>query len=292
MNTKPKAAFEPDGITLPLTAIHNIREVVPKDNAFGKYDTVLATIREVGLVEPLVVFPLDESRKAFQLLDGHMRLKALRELGRTKAFCLVSTTNDAYTYNDKVNRIPLIQEHNMIREAVKRGAAPERIAKALNMDVTQIIQRLNLLNGIHPDAIELLKTKLISGNALRLFRKAKAVRQIDMAQLMVAANNYTKAYAEALIIGTPADQLVEKHRTKSKPGISDEDISKMEKEMESVERDYRLHEDQFGENSLHLNAAQRYVKRLLENTKIRRFFGNRYPEIFEELQELAVLEVI
>jgi hypothetical protein len=89
MNTKPKAAFEPDGITLPLTAIHNIREVVPKDNAFGKYDTVLATIREVGLVEPLVVFPLDESRKAFQLLDGHMRLKALRELGRTKAFCLV-----------------------------------------------------------------------------------------------------------------------------------------------------------------------------------------------------------
>jgi hypothetical protein len=246
----------------------------------------------VGVFEPLVVFPLRGSSKAYQLLDGHLRLKALVELGRTEAFCLISTTNDAYTYNDKVNRIPLIQEHNMIREAVKKGATPEKIAKALNVDVARIIDRLNILNGIHPDAIELLKTKPISANALRLFRKAKDVRQIDMAQLMVSGNNYTYAYAEALIIGTTAEQLVEKHRAKAKPGISDEDISKMEKEMESLERDYRLHEDQFGENSLHLNAAQRYVKRLLENVKVRRFFGNRYPEIFEELQELATLEVI
>jgi hypothetical protein len=29
----------------------------------------------------------------------------------------------------------------------------------------------------------------------------------------------------------------------------------MEKEMEALERDYKLHQDQFGENSLHLNAA-------------------------------------
>jgi hypothetical protein len=292
MKTKPKTAFEMDAVMFPLSAIHPIRQVLPRDNAFGKYTTVLASIREVDVIEPLVVFPFRGSPGAYQLLDGHLRLKALVELGRSEAFCLVSTTNDAYTYNDKVNRIPLIQEHNMIREAVKRGATPDKIAKALNVDVAQIIQRLNILNGIHPDAIELLKTKQISANALRLFRKVKAVRQIDMAQLMVAANNYTCAYAEALIIGTAADQLLEKHRAKAKPGISDEDISKMEKEMESVERDYRLHEDQFGENSLHLNAAQRYVKRLLENTKVRRFLGNRYPEIFEELQELAVLEVI
>lgn len=64
----------------------------------------------------------------------------------------------------------------------------------------------------------------------------------------------------------------------------------MEKEMESLERDYRAHQEQFGENSLHLNAAQRYVKRLLENTKVRRFLSNRYPELLEEFQELAALE--
>ena len=66
----------------------------------------------------------------------------------------------------------------------------------------------------------------------------------------------------------------------------------MEKEMESLERDYRLYQDQFGENSLHLNAVQRYVKRLLENAKIKRFLGNRYPELLEELQELVALEAL
>jgi len=66
----------------------------------------------------------------------------------------------------------------------------------------------------------------------------------------------------------------------------------MEKEMESLERDYRLYQDQFGENSLHLNAAQRYVKRLLDNSKVQRFLSNRYPELLEEFQELAAMETI
>ena len=66
----------------------------------------------------------------------------------------------------------------------------------------------------------------------------------------------------------------------------------MEKEMEVLERDYRLYQDQFGENSLHLNTIQRYVKRLLENTKIKRFLGTRYPELLEEFQELAAIETL
>jgi len=113
-----------------------------------------------------------------------------------------------------------------------------------------------------------------------------------MAQLMVSGNNYTWAYAEALIIGTPAEQLVGGSKPKSPHGISEEEVTRMEKEMETLERDYRLHQDGFGENSLHLNAAQRYVKRLLENAKIKRFLGNRYPELLEEIQELAALEAL
>ncbi|HSH94824.1 MAG TPA: ParB/RepB/Spo0J family partition protein, partial [Roseimicrobium sp.] len=100
MNPKVKTAFELTGVTLPLTSIHPIRQVLPRDKAFGKYKTVLASIREVGVIEPLVVFPLRGTPKAYQLMDGHLRLKALVELRRTEAFCLVSTTDDPYTYND------------------------------------------------------------------------------------------------------------------------------------------------------------------------------------------------
>ncbi len=291
MSTPVRAAFELGGQILPLSSIHPIRQVKPSDHAFGKYRAVLSSIREVGLIEPLMVHP-QPGGKNFFLLDGHMRLKALQELGLTEAFCLISTEADAFTYNDKVNRLSLIQEHRMITRAIEKGVTPEQISKALSVDVSKIIASINLLEGIDQEAVDILKDKPITAIALRMFRKAKPMRQVDMAQLMVAGNNYTRAYADALIVGTPNDQLVAGNKAKAKHGISDDEVVRMEKEMETLERDYRLHQDTFGENSLHLNATQRYVKRLLENTKIKRFLNNRYPELLEEFQELASLEAL
>ena len=292
MKTTVRAAFDLAGITLPLSAIHPIRQVKPTDHAFGKYRAVVASIREVGVIEPLIVHPQRGSRGVYLLLDGHMRLKALHELGRTEAFCLVAKDDDAFTYNDKVSRLSLIQEHAMIVRAIDQGVTADQIAKALSVDIAKVRASLNLLDGIDAEAVELLKDKPVTATALKLFRKAKPIRQVDMAHLMVSGNNYTWAYAEALIVGTPADQLVDGSKRKNTHGISEEEISRMEKEMEALERDYRLYQDQFGENSLHLNAVQRYVKRLLENAKIKRFLGNRYPELLEELQELVALEAL
>jgi len=290
MSQKVRAAFDLGGITVPLSAIHPIRQVKPTDHAFGKYRAVLASIREVGLIEPLMVFPQRGTRGAYVLLDGHMRLKAMHELGHTEAFCLIASDDDAFTYNDKVNRLSLIQEHAMIVRAIEHGVTPDQISKALGIDVGKIKASVNLLDGIDAEAVDLLKDKPITATALKLFRKAKPIRQVDMAQLMVSGNNYTRAYAEALLVGTPPEQLFGGNKAKNTHGISDDEITRMEKEMETLEQDYRLHQDTFGENSLHLNASQRYVKRLLENTKIKRFVGNRYPELLEEFQELAAME--
>jgi hypothetical protein len=180
----------------------------------------------------------------------------------------------------------------MIVRAIDQGVTADQIAKALNVDIAKIRASLNLLDGIGAETVELLKDKPITATALRLFRKAKPIRQVDMAHMMISGNNYTWAYAEALIVGTQPEQLVDGKKQKNTHGISGEEISRMEKEMESLERDYRLYQDQFGENSLHLNAVQRYVKRLLENAKIKRFLGNRYPELLEEFQELVALEAL
>ncbi len=292
MKTVVRAAFDLAGVTLPLASIHPIRQVKPTDHAFGKYKAVVSSIREVGVIEPLIVYPQRGSRDTYLLLDGHMRLKALQELGRTEAFCLIAKDDDAFTYNDKVSRLSLIQEHAMIVRAIDQGVTADQISKALSIDIAKVRSSLNLLDGIDADAVELLKDKPITASSLRLYRKAKPMRQVDMAHLMVSGNNYTWAYAEALIIGTPADQLVGSTKRKETHGISEEEITRMEKEMEVLERDYRLYQDQFGENSLHLNTIQRYVKRLLENTKIKRFLGTRYPELLEEFQELAAIEAL
>jgi ParB-like chromosome segregation protein Spo0J len=289
MTTPVKAAFAYDGITLPLDALLPIRSVKHSDHAFGKFRAIFASIKEVGVIEPLVVHPQRGITGMYVLLDGHLRLRALRELEKTEVFCILATTDDAFSYNHQVNRISIIQEHRMILRAIERGVTPEQIAKALAVDIDKIVAGMNLLDGIHPDAVELLKDKPISSFALQLLRKAKPVRQIDMAQLMVSGNNFTRAYAEALIIGTPPDQLVRGLKTKTK-GLTAEELARLESEMEVLERDFRLSQDGFGENSLHLNGTQRYVKRLLDNPKIKRFLGMRYPELLEEFEDLVALQ--
>lgn len=190
MNPPVKAAFAFDGLTLPLTSILPIRTVKHSDHAFGKFRAIVASIKEVGVIEPLVVYPQRGGKGTYVLLDGHLRLRALQELEKTEVFCILATTDDAFSYNHQINRISIIQEHKMILRAIERGVTPEQIAKALAVDVAKIIAGMNLLDGIHPDAVELLKDKPISAFALQLLRKAKPTRQIDMAHLMVSGNNF------------------------------------------------------------------------------------------------------
>jgi hypothetical protein len=75
-------------------------------------------------------------------------------------------------------------------------------------------------------------------------------------------------------------------------GLKPEDVARMEKEMETLEDDLHGHQNQFGENSLHLNAAYRYAKRLLENPRIDRFLAQRYPEFLEEFKAVVALEAL
>lgn len=289
MAKKVRIGFQDTAVMLGLTKILPIRQVKSTDLSFGKYNAVLASIREIGLVEPLVVNP---QGSAYLLLDGHLRLKALQELGKTEAFCLIATDDDAFTYNARVNRIALIQEHKMIMKALEGGASEEAIAKALSVDVEKIKRGKNLLKGIHAEAIHILKDKPVTEDSLRILKKVKTLRQIEMAQLMVSGNNYTLAYARALLLGTPADQLVNPEKTKKVPGQTAEDVARMEKEMEVLEREFKGVQDDYGANTLHLGAVQRYIRRVLENAKVKRFLQQRYVELLEEFQELAALETL
>lgn len=289
---KVRFGFERRGVELPLTAILPIRQVKPSDGCFGKYRAVLASIRAIGLVEPLVVHPNKGAKGTYLLLDGHLRLKALQELERPTAPCLISTDDDAFTYNDKVNRLSLIQEHRMIMRALEGGVSEKQIAEALDLDVKKIIQGKNLLDGLHPEAVQILKEKPITERALRIMKQVKALRQIEMAQLMVSGNNYTFAYARALLVGTNPDQLVKPDEPKKVKGLSSEEIARMEREMESLERDFRIFQDEFGQNTLHLGAAQRYIRKLLDNARVKKFLQQRHSEILEELNDIAALETL
>jgi hypothetical protein len=251
---------------------------------------ILVSLKEVGLVEPLVVHPQKGVPGKYLLLDGHLRFFALKELGQTSADCIVANDDECFTYNARISRLPPIQEHRMIMKAVRNGVSPERIAAALNMPVRIVRASMRLLDGIHEEAADLLKDKNIAPRAIRLLKRVTGVRQIEIAELMVSANNYFTGYAEALVLGTPKDQLVNPDEPKEKKGMSPEDIAKMEQEMESLERDMKAVSETYTENMFNLTCARGYIKKLLENAKVVRFLNANHPEIFSEFETIAAAE--
>ncbi len=80
------------------------------------------------MIEPLVGYPRGPGD--YLLLEGHVRLEILKSLGVTETKCLLSTGDEAYTYNRHVNHIPAIAQRFMLLEAPKNGLTEERIADA------------------------------------------------------------------------------------------------------------------------------------------------------------------
>ncbi len=290
--SEPKLGFEMRKLRLPLDAILPVRQVKDLQNCGVRYKTILTTIKEAGLIEPLVVHPHKDGTGKYLLLDGHFRYFALKELGEVEADCIVSTDDEAFTYNARVNRLNPVQEHKMIVKAVQNGVRPERIAAALNIPVRIVRASMSLLDGIHEEAADLLKDKGISPKTIRLLKKVTGMRQIEMAELMVSGNNYSHIYAEALLMGTRKDQLMRPEEPKKKEGLSAEDIARMEEEMETLEQDLKTVDKCYGENTLNLTFASGYIKRLLNNAKVVRFLNANHADILAEFESIGATETL
>jgi ParB-like chromosome segregation protein Spo0J len=139
-----------------------LRVIGPTAKASRKYTQIAASIREVGIVEPPVVAPDRGTRGKHLRLDGHLRIEILKDNGEIEVVCLVSTDDEAFTYNKRISRIAILQEHKMIVKAIERGVSEQRIAKALDVDVPSLRAKVRLLKGICPEVAEMLRIISIS----------------------------------------------------------------------------------------------------------------------------------
>lgn len=175
-----KAAFENQIVSIPLSII-TPQKVISKSERNGNvYRTIEASIKEIGLIEPLVVYPQGPGN--FLLLEGHVRFEILKSLGMTEAKCLLSRDDESYTYNRHVNYIPPVAQHFMLLEALKNGLTEERIAATLNVSLEAIRAKRDMLNGICPEAVQILQDRPVSPQIFALIRKMKPMRQIEVAE--------------------------------------------------------------------------------------------------------------
>lgn len=295
MSKKPpksvRLGFERDCMEIALDLLHPAIPLPSGIKETVKYRQVRTSVQAIGLVEPIVVAQSRENLGAFTVLDGRMRLEALRDLGAQKALCLISTDDEGYTYNKRVNRLSVVQEHRMIVRAAERGVSVQQLADVLDVTPGAIRQQFKLLDGICTEAVALLADKPATYGMFRVLKQMKPFRQIDVAQAMVNLNNYSVKLALAMLQATSPDQLTEEAAAKAQRGGPTEALQRLERELAAVQADTRLLEEGYGPANLQLEIIKTYIgKTLLENAAVVIWLAKTHSEYLQQLQFIAEIK--
>jgi ParB-like chromosome segregation protein Spo0J len=280
-------AFSSDTLVLAISSILPVRPIGKPVKASHKYRQIACSIEEIGIVEPPVVCRDKQTRGTYLLLDGHLRIEVLKDLGQTQVECLVSTDDEAFTYNKRVSRLSAIQEQRMIAKAIERNVPKEKIAKALNINVRSLIRKATLVDGICEEVVSLLKDKMCPMAVFDVLRKMIPIRQIEAAELLINANNYSVGYASAILAGTAQAQLVDPSTPKRLKGMTAEAIARMESELTKLQQAITSIQDSYGQDHLHLTVVKGYLSKLVGNTKIARYLEKHQPDFLSEFRSIV-----
>lgn len=282
-----RSGFDDALITLRLDHIIFLKAVNAATRGSAKYLQIKASIEEVGIIEPPAVHEDKNLKGKYILLDGHLRVDILKELQATDVTCLLSRDDEPFTFNKHINRVATIQEHHMILKAIERGVSEERLAAALNVDLRSIHQKRDLLLGICPEAVELLKDKVIAPKTFKPLKAMKPIRQVEVARLMNDSGVYTHSYVLALLAATPQDLLVHPQKPKKIRGLDPEKMARMEAEMEGLQRDFQLIEDNYAVDVMSLTFAKGYLAALLSNARVVKYLAGNQPDVLKEFERIT-----
>jgi ParB/RepB/Spo0J family partition protein len=113
------------------------------------FSKLVNCIKQTKRYEPLIVRPAPDAPGLFQLINGHNRCRALAQLGKKNADCIVWNIDDAQTdlFLATLNRLGgfdrLEKKLNLLKRLSKKFTTPQ-LAKLLPYSPKQIDRLLNL----------------------------------------------------------------------------------------------------------------------------------------------------
>ncbi|MDI9222121.1 plasmid partitioning protein RepB C-terminal domain-containing protein [Pantoea sp. EA-12] len=258
--------FNDEFLELPVSRLISSRKLPENIKLSVKYRQIVASIKEIGLVEPVIIFPEDGGR-ILKIIDGHLRVEALIELSIDKVTCLVSTIPDSYTPNKQVNRLTVLQEHKMIKKAIDSGVTVSKLGAALGLSAEAIRQRFNLTKGVEPEVMNLLANNVVPLSVFSVLRKMKPLRQIEVAHIMVNLQNFSLKFAESLLYATEERLLLTPGKKKETMELN-ESIVKLEREMNAVQQEVSNIDSSYSEEVLKFVIIKNHITSLLNNPKV------------------------
>jgi hypothetical protein len=81
-------------------------------------------------------------------------------------------------------------------KALGNGLTEDRIASALEVDVSVVRRKRDLLNGICQEAAEMLRDYKVNTYVFALMKKMKPLRQVEVAEHMIANATFSLPFAK------------------------------------------------------------------------------------------------
>ncbi|WP_033576989.1 ParB/RepB/Spo0J family partition protein [Dickeya chrysanthemi] len=280
-----KFCFVKEFIDIDIQKLTPSKNLIPNVKKSIKYIQIKISIEEIGLIEPIIVYP-ENNGETIKILDGHLRVEAMKEIGLESVACLISTLDDAYTPNKHVNRLTIIQEQKMLKIAMERVSI-EKLSSSLGISIDTLKGRSKLLDGIDPKVISLLSDKHTPRAIFNVIKKMKPIRQIEAANMMISFDNYSRNFALSLLNGTKPDLLIKGKENSLTTSETRKNIQRLEREMATIQNETNRIEEIYGANTLKFVIAKSYIKKLLDNNKVLHWLIEHNPDYLKELKKIS-----
>ncbi len=270
---------ESEARDIPIIQLRPLRE---RNICQREFDRILASIKAIGLIEPLIVFPEGED---FVITDGVQRYKALLNLGVEIIPCIVGPRREAFTGNRMVNRLSPVQENRMIEKSLEE-LDEQTIAAALNLSGITHRLKKTLLKQLHADAAAALDQSAITRACARELTHVKPDRQSEILTAMKSYKDFSVAFARSLILKTPPAQREIRRRKRNPWNKSAQRRSDLLKKLAEAEQKHDFYSRLYKQYTIDLLRLAIYARALLTNQQVRECLDQRHPEIVARFEAI------
>lgn len=264
--------------------ISDLEETVNRKNykKLISYNSILSSIREVGIIQPLVVCVSPNSGK-YKILDGHVRFYALRELKQKYVYCIIANDNERYTFDAQINNLNTFQKAAMIAKAVRNHVSVKRIG----ISEKQILSDMNVAEGLDGKVVEILKTANVTSKSLRELKRVRNARQIQIAQMMKSSNNYSFTFVSSLVSASLPCDFHEDQRKPGKTRMDFSEIRTLEMASDSLEKRAKESLEKYHAQIFDLVTIIGFLRRLMGDDRIKGYISRNFADYYPELKKIS-----
>lgn len=267
------------GIDVSVTKLRPLRD---RNITKREYDRIVASIKAVGLIEPLVIYPEGEE---YVILDGAQCYRALVDLGVEVVPCILGRQREAFTSNRMVNRVSPIQEHRMIEKSL--GEVDEdAIAAALGISGVGHRLKKSLLKQLHTDVASAFDEGKINRVCAREFTHVKPHRQKEILQAMDSYRDYSTTFAKTLVVKTPPHQRENRGRKHNPWDKSAQKKNDLLKRLAEAEQRHDFYSQLYKQYTVDLLRLAIYARTLVTNQRLREYLDQHHPQIVERFESV------